>query len=66
MSEESMAIANDRPEGIADQEVADEPSQTPDVGEAETEEETSDEGAEEGEAEDTDGDDDVDDDSDEG
>ena len=66
MSEEIIAIANDRPVGLADQEVADEPSQTPDVGEAETEEETSQEGAEEGEAEDTDGDDDVDDDSDEG
>jgi len=56
MSEESMAIANDRPEGIADQEVADEVAPTPETEEADTEEETSQEGAEEEEADDDEGD----------
>jgi len=56
MTEETMAIANDRPEGIADQDV-DEVATTPETEEAETEEETSQEGAEEVEAEDDEGDD---------
>ena len=62
MNEESTAIANDRPEGIANQDV-DEVATTPETEEAETEEETSQEGAEEVEATDDEGDDDVDDDS---
>jgi hypothetical protein len=58
MNEESTAIANDRPEGIAEQEVADEVATTPETEEAETEEETSEqEGAEEVEASDDAGDD---------
>ena len=57
MSEESTAIANDREEGIADQEVADEVATTPETEEAEAEEETSQEGAEEVEASDDEGDD---------
>ena len=36
MNEESTAIANDRPEGIADQEVVDEVATTPETEEAET------------------------------
>ena len=57
MNEESSAIANDRPEGIANQDVDDEVA-TPETEEAETEEETSEqEGAEEVEASDDEGDD---------
>ena len=57
MNEESTAIANDREEGIADQEVVDEVATTPETEEAEAEEETSQEGAEEVEADDAEGDD---------
>ncbi len=57
MTEETMAIANDRPEGIANQDVADEVATTPETEEAETEEETSQEEAEEVEADDAEGDD---------
>ena len=57
MNEEPTAIANDREEGIADQEVADEVATTPETEEADTEEETSQEGAEEVKAEDDEGDD---------
>ena len=57
MIEETTAIANDRPEGIANQDVDDEVATTPAIEEAETEEETSQEGAEEVEAEDDEGDD---------
>ena len=57
MNEEPTAIANDREEGIADQEVVDEVATTPETEEADTEEETSQEGAEEVKAEDDEGDD---------
>ena len=57
MNEESTAIANDRPEGIANQDVDDEVATTPEQEIAETEEETSQEGAEEVEASDDEGDD---------
>ena len=57
MNEEPTAIANDREEGIADQEVVDEVATTPAPEEADTEEETSQEGAEEVKAEDDEGDD---------